>query len=793
MNRYPFIPFTIGFVVGIILGKLYLFDKTLFVYVFPSCLILFVLILYKIKEYLELGNIYLIFFLSIVFFGTVYFVFAHSQKKEYPFTKTHLTNAVIYGRIKSIELIKKDKIELTLSVDSVKTAETLYKTRFNALCKISDESFHNINVFYNGLGIGNYLQVRGVLAKPQAIRNPGDFDYEKYLYSKKLSALIYVNKLENVFVVDSNTDLIENLIFTLRKNIDSILKKYHTFETYALLRSLLLADRGELDYQLKRKYVNAGVVHVLAVSGLHVGFIVLIFMLLFNRFNLYLKYFFTITGVIFFMILTGAQPPVFRASVMAIIIIVALFTNRSTNAYNSLAIAAFIILFVNPQELFNPGFQLSFSAVLSIVYFYPKIQNQIYSKFREDNLLRKILLFAAVSLSAQIGTLPFTLLYFHKLSLIAILVNVLIIPAIGFVLGLGIVVVLISFVSEWLAIAYASVNCWFVNVLNRLIKSVGSTNYSYLDIHNFSAYDTLLFYLFLFIMLISLTRFQNRKAKIILVLLAAINFVVFSRLDDSQLLAQNKLNIMIFDAGEGQSVLFNSGEYSVLVNAGKKDEFFDFGERVLQPFITRNEISKINLGLLSNVKRELYGGFLSLIKNKKVERILKPQRDTLNEEENILEEYFSYYKVNVDYLGDKVYSIGNIKLYPLVYEKTNFLHTKKNGIFIISYGNISVLLIDLMLPKSFYLSENIWKKLNTKLVVLRLKNNSLSKVYKFITEIQPEILVLNYSDKFLPDESFDTQNIFGNNIIVKNVCRSGAILLRSDGINVEQIDWQTKY
>ena len=792
MNRYPFIPFTIAFVFGIILGKIYSLDVLLFTYLTVSSAILFVILILKFKGKCGLKNGRFIFLLLTILFGGFYFVFSNPQKMKLPFAESHSTNALVYGKIESIELIKHDKIELILSVDSVKAHQNQYKTKFKALCKISDESFRNVNIFYNVLGVGNYLRVHGVLTKPKSIKNPGDFDYEKYLRTKNIAALVYVNKLENVLITESETDLIKNLIFTFRKKIDTILKKYHTFETYALLRSLLLADRGELDYRLKQKFVNAGVVHVLAVSGLHVGFIVLIFLLIFNRFNLYLKYIFTIAGVIFFLILTGAQPPVFRASVMAIIIIIALLTNRSTNAFNSLAIAAFIILLINPHELFNPGFQLSFSAVLSIVYFYPKMQKSIYLKFKKDNPFRKILLFAAVSFSAQIGTLPFTLLYFHKLSLIALFINIVIIPAIGFVLGLGIAVVLLGFISEWLALAYASANCWLVSVMNGIIKSVGSAGFSYLDIHNFSIYDTLLFYLLLVLLLFALKRFQNRPAKIILFLLVVMNYILFSKLDDSNLLAQNKLNIIVFDAGEGQSVLFTSGENAILVNAGKKDEFYDFGERVLLPFINRNEIKKITLGLISNVERELYGGFITLIKNKKIDHILKPKRDTLNEEEDILEEYLSYYNVKVNYIDERTYKIGNMKLYPLVFEKSGFLHKQKNGIFIISYGNVSVLMMDITSPENYYLYENIFRKLNIKIVVLRLKSKYLNETREIFELIQPEYLILNYSDKFLPEGSKDPEISFSKDIVVKNVRRNGAVMFRSNGLVTRQINWRTK-
>ena len=137
---------------------------------------------------------------------------------------------------------------------------------------------------------------------------------------------------------------------------------------------------------------------------------------------------------------------------MAIVIIVAFITNRSTNIFNSLAIAALIILVLNPNEIYSAGFQLSFSAVIAIGVIYPIVSSAINRLDIRSKFVKYILLFVGVSFAAQIGTLPFTLIYFGKLSVIALAANVIVIPAIGIILSLSIVTLVIGSIFPTLKI-----------------------------------------------------------------------------------------------------------------------------------------------------------------------------------------------------------------------------------------------------------------------------------------------------------------------------------------------------
>jgi competence protein ComEC len=191
-----------------------------------------------------------------------------------------------------------------------------------------------------------------------------------------------------------------------------------------------------------------------------------------------MRYAATIAGLFIFVAITGAPASVFRASIMAAILLISQMSNRSYNNFNTLALAAFILLIINPNELLNPGFQLSFSAVFSILYFYPIFSNYINKIEKMPSVLRKLLLFFAVSFSAQLGTLPFTLTYFHKLSVIALLANLLVIPLIGIIVSTAISSLSLSLISIWIGEAIAVTNEAAISLLYAIVKFSGNLEFT---------------------------------------------------------------------------------------------------------------------------------------------------------------------------------------------------------------------------------------------------------------------------------------------------------------------------
>jgi competence protein ComEC len=401
-------------------------------------------------------------------------------------------------------------------------------------------------------------------------------------------------------------------------------------------------------------FINAGVIHVLAVSGLNVGFIALIFLLVFGRMNLFFRSGITIAGLIFYLVLTGATPSVFRATVMAVVLIIAYLSNRSTHLINSIAIAALVILVIDPNELYDAGFQLSFSAVISMMLIYPYIERIIDQMSVKNKIVKYFLVAIGLSLSAQIGTLPFTFYYFSKFSTVSLFANLIVIPAIGLITGIGIVTLIISPLIPILSIYYGSANNILTGWLFDIINFAGSLKFSYVSIYDYSLLDSILFYVISFITIILYMKLEHKVLKIITVVLFIVNIFVYSKIDDIELLPDNYLSIMMIDVGQGDSFIikFPNGK-TALVDAGNTTSTFDNGERVIVPLLNYLGIKKVDYGIVSHIDTDHYGGFVELLLQGMIGEVFKPEIDTSISKDKRFEKFVRERGIPISYYKEK--------------------------------------------------------------------------------------------------------------------------------------------
>ncbi|GBD87827.1 comEC family competence protein [bacterium BMS3Abin03] len=797
MKDFPVVKFTAAFAVGILLAKI-IFMNYLFVAVFSVLLLGSFIISIKFKT----AGKYTLFFsaaslILIILIGNLY---AQVSGVKFNPALTGIYNAKnvkVTGEVTKIELSREDEILFHLKSDSLIINDTKFTDDVILLCKLKGGKKGRAK-FYSLFKPGNIVEVTGNFRKGNERRNPGEFDYNAYLKSKGIIGILTIKKYSDIKLIIDKTNIFNNTIFQIRKSIDEQLKILYNDQTVSLLKGLLLADRREIDRETKTMFINSGVVHVLAVSGLHVGFIALIFLFLFGRFNVYLRSALTIAGLLIFMFVTGVPPSVFRATVMAVVIIIAFLTNRSSNIFNSLAIAALIILALNPNELYSPGFQLSFSAVISIAAIYPLIENYLRRKNIKLKYLRYLLLFMGVSFAAQIGTLPFTLIYFGKISIIALAANIVVIPAIGIIIGLAFISLFFNLFAGFIAVYYASANELITKLLFRFIDFAGSLNFSFVKIINYSIYDAVVFYFFLIFFLLSLKKFTGRIAKLILLILIIINVIVFTMLDNKKLLPDNKLSILMIDTGQGDSFLIKFPDDEIaLVDAGAAAVYFDYGERVITPLLNYLGIDKIDYGFISHIDNDHYGGFISLVMNNMIEKIYKPAVDSSLIKDTKLENFLNIHSVPVEYYDSQIIKIGNCRLYVLnakdEAEYFKYSSNERSGIFKLVYGNVSLLFtgdLEQRIEKRYV--KNYRQFLNVDILKVGHHGSKTSTSVEFLNYTTPRyaLISVGIQNKFgHPDEKV-LNRLNGKNIQILRTDLSGAILLETDGKNIFMDDWK---
>ena len=564
-----------------------------------------------------------------------------------------------------------------------------------------------------------------------------------------------------------------------------------------MLRGLLLADRGDIKYQTKNQFINAGVVHVLSVSGLHVGYIVLIFLFLFGRMNFIVRSVLTIVGLLFYMLLTGIPPSVFRATVMSIVFILAFLSNRSTNIFNSISIAALFILVINPNELYNPGFQLSFAAVLAIAIILPYLNQFIDGWNIQNKFIKYILTFLGVSISAQIGTLPFTLLYFNKFSVVGIFANLLVVPAIGAIIAAAIATLLFAIFVPFAAFYLGQATSLISELTLDIIKYSGDLSYSYISVTNYSLLDLIIFYVLLTVFLIYIVQFETVRSKLILFILVTASMFTFSAIDNSELLPKGYLSVLMIDVGQGDSFLikFPNGQ-TALIDAGNTTITFDNGERVIIPLLNYLGIKKIDYGIVTHIDSDHYGGFVSLILDDKIKEILKPEIDTLISKDVRFEEFvrnknipIKYFRQEKNIIGDAVlYWLNNDEIKNITGESTN----NQSGIFKLVYGKNSFLFTgDIEKTAERFYSETYKNFLDSDVLKVGHHGSKTSTSENFLKYISPNISLISagFKNKFgHPVPEIMERLLYSGSSVLRTDLQK-AILLRSDGEHINLINW----
>jgi len=305
--------------------------------------------------------------------------------------------------------------------------------------------------------------------KPQFIKNNGnplEFDYQKYLSRKKIYRQVYLsaNNWERTNIINASIstkaeNFRENLLTIYRSQpIDS--------RELEILSALTLGYERDLDPETKRVFASAGAMHILAVSGLHVGIIFWVVSLVFGflrkqKSGRFLFVLITITILWGYAIITGLSPSVMRASAMFTIFVIGENLQRKTNIYNSLAASAFFLLLFNPNNLFDTGFQLSYSAVFGIVYLQPKLDKLVKA---DNKIIRYFWLLLTVSVAAQIATFPFSVFYFNQFPTYFWLTNSIVIPSVIVLIPAGIGLLLFSTIP-----VLSSVIAFLLNHLIKLI------------------------------------------------------------------------------------------------------------------------------------------------------------------------------------------------------------------------------------------------------------------------------------------------------------------------------------
>ena len=539
----PFIRITIAFITGIIIGKYFSIPTTIaqWIIAFSGILLIgFNFIAPRIKfRFKWIAGIFI--HLMIITFGWLLI----NLNQQLPKSLNHLPIRVIIQE----PLISTNK--------SMKSIGSIYGQKIILYFQKDDQ--------LNELTIGSQV----ILYKyPDTIlnaNNPGGFNFKQYAASQKIYHQTYLKKddykITNTREISITKNYLNQFSVWVLKTINQFIPGN---KEASVAEALLIGYKKNLDKELLQAYSNTGVVHIIAISGLHLGMIygLLLFILKpikKSRQSKWLQPFIILIVIWVFTLVTGAAPSILRSAIMFSFIILAEQQGRSSPIYNGLAASAFCILFYNPLLLWDVGFQLSYAAVISIVAFSKPITNSIYF---ENKLLRSAWQLTAITLSAQICTLPLLLFYFHQFPNLFIFTNFIAIPLSGLILYLEILLLVFAPLTS-IATVIGKITSLLIKLMNELIQNTAKIPFAVTENIQINFWQTL----FLYIFIISIAIWMMKK-KSSLFLIALFSLTVFIGIRSFVFLkTKHQQKIIVYFAPKLSAIdLINGNNYQYIGN-----------------------------------------------------------------------------------------------------------------------------------------------------------------------------------------------------------------------------------
>jgi len=331
------------------------------------------------------------------------------------------------------------------------------------------------------LRYGDLIAIEAPIGEVARPKNPGEFDYRCYLFRRGITGQVYIKEGDRMDLNANEGNALYAFSYRFRdKLLASLQRSGLSDDEFGVAAAVLLGYDDNLADEVRSNYVAAGAMHILCVSGLHVGIIYLLasFLLGFldsRRRLKVLKQILLLVLIWFYALIAGLSPSILRASLMISFVIIGEMIHRKGFALNSIAASAFVLLCINPYNLFEVGFQLSYAAVVGIVVLHRPIYNLLYVK---NKLLDKVWSITVLSIAAQLATIPFTLFYFNQFSTYFWLSNLFLTPLSFVVVISGMVLLLLAwipYIGVWMGrLVWAAVYAmnWVVARIESLPMSI---------------------------------------------------------------------------------------------------------------------------------------------------------------------------------------------------------------------------------------------------------------------------------------------------------------------------------
>ncbi|MDE0015044.1 MAG: DNA internalization-related competence protein ComEC/Rec2 [Candidatus Poribacteria bacterium] len=671
------------------------------------------------------------------------------------------------------------------------------------------------------LRYGRQITLTGVLQQPQDRRNPGGFDYRAYLARQGIVGIIDAKGLLRIGEQGGFLPLswIEALRIRTERVIDHIYTPFGTVEPSLhaqLLKGILLGKRSDLPTETLDIFRNSGTFHVLAVSGLHVGLVAMFCYFGFSCFRLPQKVLclLTIAAVLMYACLIGFRPSVFRASLMAILFLFATLIDRDADLFNLLAFAALVLLLLNPLQIWDVGFQLSFVAVAAIVYFVPKMEQPlrrlweneadsssqggvpVLTRFKNKSV-KWLVLSYLVTLAAQIGTTPLIAYHFFRTYPLGLIVGPFAVGLVSLIVAVGMASVCVGFIYLPFASLLTVFNRAIISVFLGLIGIFGQTwGIVKLTPPTFSVF---VLYIAFFLGIVQWRSVYKYWRIASLIGLSVLAIYVW----DTAFHERGKLlEVVTLDVGQGDAAFVRFPDNrTMLIDGGiqrtyydeKKQRFVDYdvGKRVIEPYLDFRRIRRLDMVVLTHPDVDHGGGLGHILENFEVGRVIGISDIPLNSETHRR----LHAIVNANNIPYAFPYAGKIELtptatlnllHPIDAASTNLLDQDKNDdslVMKLTYGEVDILFTGDIGKKAEARLIASGQDLRSEVLKVPHHGSSTSSSARFIDAVEPRyaIFSLGQSSQYQFPHADVVARYRARGCVQVRTDESGAITLRTDG------------
>ncbi|RKD30870.1 DNA internalization-related competence protein ComEC/Rec2 [Thermohalobacter berrensis] len=749
--KRPFVFFLIPFIFGILIQYNFnIINKYFFVY-----LILLILISILIVYFSKNGiTILLLVFFIIGVFAT------YQEMNQSLLSFLSNKNVTIIGKIEDKISESEYGSKYILYIIKVKYKENYYLAKEKIILNI---------VGQKDLQIGDIIEAEGIIIKPSRNTNPGLFNYRLYLQTKNIYWNLSAKDYNIRLISENNLNLGQKVSNDFRNRVIYVFDTLLNSENSSIMKGMVLGEDSYITKNLINKFRNLGLSHILAVSGLHIGIIFAFFVYVFSFLiiNKRISIIISLCIIWIYSYLIGSPISVLRACTMFTTLMLAFIAHRRYDVINGISLAALILLFLNPLMIFSISFQLSFVAVISILIFSKKIEKNFTKQSRLSKLLSPII-------AVQLGILPLTIYHFNKVSLIAVLSNLLIIPIIiPISLILGFITILFSI---FLSTKLLSVFGYIINILFFYMKVImnilNKMPFSTLNFPSLSLPEIILYYLMIFILLkiIRLESFKFKIKKIIFIYL-----LIFILLNSVNSFYNKELVIEFLDVGQGDCALIsiNNEKHFIIDTGGTVLSDFDVGENIVLPYLFKRGIFSLDGVFITHFHHDHCEGVIPIIENLKINDFFIGYENKKSKIYNLIIDKLNKnnIKINIINKGDKI--ILDNKVYITVlhpYEKNNLSENNLSLVLLLNYFNKKILFTG---DIERDIERELVKEVDYNIDILKVPHHgsNTSSSETFIKALKPEYGIIQVG-----------RNVFGhpNEQVLKRYQNNNVKIFRTD-------------